>query len=361
MYPLTEGLTYAYNQWYVAGWSDEFSRALLERSILGESLVFYRTQEGLPVALRNQCPHRGFPLAKGRLDGDEVECAYHGLTFDGAGKCVHVPSQSQIPPTFKVQSYPVQERWKWVWIWMGDPALADPALIPDVRWLKAEEPGWRATVGGTLDLKARYMLPHENLLDLSHLTYLHNRNIGSRGVATTKVEFEVTSGRMDLWRHVKSDEFENAPLGRLLGVEGLVDRKMEQQFFPPNLHVTGPAFSSALEGGIDPGRPFGGFRVLHAITPASEHRTHYFWGFCRDFALQDDALDETMRTFLEGVALEDVVASEEIERLLQADGGRSTEISCLADAPGIRGRRMMQELIQKDPPRRPVATRPAAT
>lgn len=352
MYPLkTEGEPFAYNQWYVAAWSHEVSRKLFERQILGESICMYRDEAGKPVALNNMCPHRKYALSKGELEGDTVTCAYHGFSFAASGKCVAIPSQEKIPANFGVRSYPMQERWQWLWIWMGDPALADPSLIPDLKWLKIDEPGWTPTVGGVELTKARYLVLHDNLLDLSHLTHLHNKNIGSRGIAATRVEFEVKPTHLELWRHVKSDEFEHTPLGKLLGVKGLVDRTMEQQFFAPGLHVTGPAFRSAEKGGIDPGRPFGEFRVLHGITPETAYSTHYFWGVSRHFAQDNPQMGDTMRRFLTHVIAEDVEASETIERLLQAQGDQWDEISAVADAPAIRGRRMLQELIDKDPPR----------
>jgi vanillate O-demethylase monooxygenase subunit len=349
MYPLRNSeQPYAFNQWYVAAWSHEIGRELFERKILGQSLVLYRTLAGKPVALENACPHRRFALSKGRLDGDTVECAYHGLTFDCAGKCVRVPQQENIPATFVTRSYPVEERWQWIWIWMGDPALADPAKIPDLSWLKVGEAGWLPFVGDVEHVKARYMLLHENLLDLSHLTFLHARNIGSRGVAQAAVEFEVRGDHLALWRDVKSDEFESQPLGKLLGVKGLVDRKMEQQFFPPNLHITGPAFTSAAQGGVNPGHSFGAFRVFHAVTPETPHTCFYFWGGARDFGVDDPALTETMRGFLRHVIAEDVEASETIEDQIVHGGKLSPEISALSDAPGMRGRRLMQALIDAD-------------
>lgn len=348
MYPLRTEQPYAYNQWYVAAWSHEIGRSLFERKILGQSLVLYRTQAGKPVALENACPHRRFALSKGRLDGDTVECAYHGLTFDCSGKCVRVPQQENIPASFVTRSYPVEERWEWIWIWMGDPALADPAKIPDLSWLKVGEEGWMPFVGDVETVKARYMLLHENLLDLSHLTFLHARNIGSRGVAQAPVEFEVKPTHLALSRDVKSDEFETQKLGQLLGVKGLVDRRMDQQFFPPNLHITGPAFKSAANGGVEPGKSFGAFRVFHAITPETPHTCFYFWGGARDFAVDDPAMSDTIRGFLRHVIAEDVEASETIENLLVNGGTLSQEISALSDAPGMRGRRMMQELIDAE-------------
>lgn len=106
MYPLAEGLFAARNQWYVAAWSKEISRAAMERWILNEPVAFYRTEAGKPVALGERCPHRHFPLGKSRVVGDNVECGYHGITFSPTGSCVSILSQTTVPTGCKVKAYP---------------------------------------------------------------------------------------------------------------------------------------------------------------------------------------------------------------------------------------------------------------
>lgn len=65
----------------------------------------------------------------GRIKGDDVECGYHGLTFDCSGACTRVPGAERIPHVACVRSYPVEERYGLVWVWMGEAAKADPAEI----------------------------------------------------------------------------------------------------------------------------------------------------------------------------------------------------------------------------------------
>ena len=81
------------NCWYVAGWSHDYGRGLTAQTLLSEKIVFYRKADGSPVALENACPHRKLPLSQGKLEGDEVVCGYHGLTFDCTGNCTDSPTQ----------------------------------------------------------------------------------------------------------------------------------------------------------------------------------------------------------------------------------------------------------------------------
>ena len=80
-------MQYIKNCWYVAAWDHELlGDALLQRTICGQSLVFYRRQDGAPVALDNRCCHRHAPLHMGRKEGDCVRCMYHGIRYDATGR-----------------------------------------------------------------------------------------------------------------------------------------------------------------------------------------------------------------------------------------------------------------------------------
>ncbi|HVI62767.1 MAG TPA: Rieske 2Fe-2S domain-containing protein, partial [Bradyrhizobium sp.] len=85
--------TYLRNAWYVAAWSDDLADGqLLSRTILKEPVVLFRKSDGHLAALQDRCPHRFAPLHMGKIiDGDRVQCPYHGLEFDSSGACVLNP------------------------------------------------------------------------------------------------------------------------------------------------------------------------------------------------------------------------------------------------------------------------------
>lgn len=180
-----ERLKYLKNRWYVAAEAADVGRSLLSRWICDEPLVIYRKNDGTPVILEDRCPHRKFALSKGELVGDEVQCGYHGMCFDGTGKCTAIPGQKNIPPQLNVRSYPVEERYGWIWVWMGDPDSANAEIIPDYHRNDAD--GW-APVNGYMKFDAEYILLVDNLLDLTHETYVHQRTIGNQAVAHTPMK-----------------------------------------------------------------------------------------------------------------------------------------------------------------------------
>jgi phenylpropionate dioxygenase-like ring-hydroxylating dioxygenase large terminal subunit len=179
------------NSWYVAAWDREVTRMPLGRLILNEPVVLYRREDGTPVALEDRCCHRQLPLSMGRLEGDELRCGYHGLKFDASGKCVEIPGQSSIPPQARVRAYPLVEKYNWVWIWMGDPERADPAVIP--HWWWAEHRDWAFTRADMVHVRCNYQLISDNVLDVTHLAYVHASSIGASSIT----EFPATVERQE--------------------------------------------------------------------------------------------------------------------------------------------------------------------
>ncbi|MHA1108783.1 MAG: Rieske 2Fe-2S domain-containing protein, partial [Alphaproteobacteria bacterium] len=282
------------NFWYVAAGDQEVQRQnLFRRTILDEPVVFYRTEEGAPVALEDRCCHRHMPLSEGILKGNNIECAYHGLTFDPSGACVRIPSQTTIPPEVKIRNYPVVERYHWIWIWMGDPALADPDLIEDYHW--TDDPDWRAK-GERLDLAGNYLLLVDNLLDLTHLQFIHATTLGTEAIAAAPIKTEREERMVRVTRWIMDSPappfFQRA--GGFLPDQN-IDRWQIIEYTPPafvRLNVGGAiAGTGALQGDLSQGFTM---RNLNAITPETEKTTHYFWAQAHDFKIDDPSVTELL-------------------------------------------------------------------
>ena len=186
------------NEWYVAAFAAELQRSLLKRTVLGQRLVMYRTLAGVPVALDDRCAHRSFPLSSGLLDGDTVICGYHGLRYDAKGDCIEVPSQKVCPKGIGVRAFPLVERGPFVWAWFGD-TPADPSRIPATPWLESGE--WVSSQG-YFHLPGNYVSLHENLLDLTHLSYVHASSFGTPDYAAAPYETNLRDGHFEITRRV---------------------------------------------------------------------------------------------------------------------------------------------------------------
>lgn len=293
------------NAWYVAAWDHEIGRDMPRRIILGEPVLLYRTVEGKPVALEDRCCHRQAPLSMGRLIGDVVKCPYHGLEFDASGACVKIPSQERIPPSARVRAFPVIERNHWIWVWLGDAAKADPALIEDFHWM--DDPGW-GFGGNYLHVDANYLLLVENLLDTTHLPFLHPSTLGTDAFA--KSEFEVTreGDRIQVARWLMDKP--PAPFHKQMGgfPDGMnVDRWQIAHFGPPSfvkLDVgSAPAGAGARQGDRSKGMNMWN---LNAITPETEKTAHYFYAQAYNFKLDQRWISDLVRSQVTKAFLEDM-------------------------------------------------------
>lgn len=331
------------NCWYVAGLSGELTRALSSRRFLGVDVALYRTQAGEPVAVRNRCPHRSFPLAKGRLDGDELMCGYHGMRFDPSGRCVKMPAMPLVPTNAQVRSFPIVERAPLVWIWMGDPDHADPALIPDTSWLAS--PAWKS-VGGAFHMKADYVSMHENLLDQTHFPFLHPGAIGTPEYARSKLDVRQEGDVVIIDRALK-----NSPPPDVYGVPtGLtgkpVDRYSEARFASPGLHV---AFARIVDNHDAGGAPRTyRFNITHAFTPETNGSIHYWWFNSRDSNLDDPGADAYLREASSKAYLEDVDALEWILDVVTRDAEPQFDLNFAPDKPGLLMRRALHDMAARE-------------
>ena len=330
------------NCWYVAAWSNEIERQPLGRLLLNEPVVFFRKQDGAVAALEDRCSHRSFPLHKGRLVGDTLECGYHGMTFDCSGHCVKVPGQAQIPSGADIHVYPIVEQWGMVWIWMGDPAMADPASITDCHWL--DDPDWGAK-GERLHVDCNYQLLTDNLLDMSHLTFVHPNTIGTAAnVDKVQIKNEITENAVTITRWLI--DIEPPPTYARVGFKGNIDRWQILKFDPP-------AFVSLYAGATDTGTgaPEGnrkggvGIRNVNAITPETGKTTHYFWAIAQDRAPHDENATATVFHEIQKTMQEDVAVFHAQQRSLDLKPNAPT-INIKSDAGPLAARRIVDRLLQ---------------
>lgn len=268
---------YLRNAWYVAGWSREFGRDLRAETYLGENIVFYRTEKGMPVALEDACPHRKLPLSKGRLRGDDLECGYHGLTFDCLGRCVAAPTQpDRIPDRARVRSYPVADRYRLLWIWMGDPEQADEDLIFPVA--NYDNPQWGCTDGGTLDIDCNYLWIVDNLLDPSHVAWVHVTSFAGAGTDDEPLKVEKTDTGVLVSRWI-SGKPPSPYYAGLVKFEGNCDRLQHYEMCFPAIGLNKSIYTPEGTGGPDMQVVPETFINIsyNFMTPIDENRTRYVW------------------------------------------------------------------------------------
>ena len=333
------------NAWYVAAWDHEVTRQMRRRILLDEPVVLFRKDDGTPVALEDRCCHRQAQLSMGKLVGNIVQCPYHGLQFDTTGKCVKVPSQDMVPASARVRSYPIVEKNQWVWIWMGDPAKADPALIEDFHWM--DDPAW-ASAGSYLHVEGNYLLIVENLLDTTHLPFLHPNSLGTDAFARSEFDVKREGDRITVTRWLMNEL--PAAFHKQMGdfPDGMkVDRWQVTHFGPPSF-VKLDVGSAPVGAGARQGDRSKGMNMwnLNGITPETEKTTHYFFAQAWNFKLDERWIGDMLRQQIHNIFLEDLAMIQAQQRNM--DLGPSPVISLGQDKAWVAMRNIVDRLIREE-------------
>lgn len=295
------------------------------------------------MALRNRCSHRGYPLSAGTRVGDGIECGYHGFTFDGTGRCVAVPGQSRVPSRADVTAYPTVEVGPFVWAWVGEPV---PEAVPDPgppATGHLGEQGWEFSTG-YVSIAAAYGLIIDNLLDLSHESWVHSTKIGTPEIAqtptTTETDLEHRVVRMS--RHMEG--VTSPPTYAAMGLESPVDRWQDIEFHAPSLYVLHVRVAKA-------GTPVGSSedadsyrsRVVYGVTPCDGASTHYFFAIGRNRDLGDPSVTAATCKRQYDLIAEDAAAVEAVQAMNDAEG-MASEVSVKVDTGALAARRLLHAL-----------------
>lgn len=349
MYPFTTSTGIVRNRWYIAAFANEISRDPIERTLLGLPVALYRRENGDPVAMYGLCPHRYFPLAQGKVRGDALVCGYHGFAFEADGKCSDVPSQGT-GAGFCQPTYPIIEKGPLCWIWMGETDKCDPALIPPYDDFELGAPGWRYSSPNYFHLKGRAQLLVDNLMDLTHLPYVHHHIAGGEAMADPKMREEQRPASYRVVRMGKLPwtGFNALVWGAENAYDGLADFDQLTDFYGPEFIRTGFPIYTAVPGHATVPPELGTLHIMHGITPETETTTHYFGFSTRDFRLDSAELDEFQRASDVKIRQQDAVAIEAVEARLEEGASRQRELLVRADGPAVKVRRMIQAMLDAE-------------
>jgi nitrite reductase/ring-hydroxylating ferredoxin subunit len=327
-------------RWHMAAWSAEVGDQPLARRLAERPVVMFRTAGGSIAALRDRCPHRFAPLSRGTRQGDSLRCGYHGLSFDASGQCVHNPFSAQLPKGAVVETYPVREQDGIVWIWLSNPALMEPVSLPDFGFLRTTPANQQ--IRGYTRLAANYEYGTDNLMDLSHIEFVHKGSFAGQGVifaGTHKVRQEGETLHSDWWMPKVP-----AP-GHTMGLYpagAITDHWLEMRWnAPANMYLQ--------IGATLAGRPKDeGIIVhqIHALCPQTADSTHYFWASTAAVPLTDAPVAAAVK------ALFDKAFDEEDKPTIEAayrniEGGEFWEqkpVFLGVDAGGLRARRVPDQI-----------------
>ncbi len=337
------------NTWYVGCTSDELTEKPLGRQICNEKIVFYRDGEGKVVALEDFCPHRGAPLSLGFIENGKLVCGYHGLKMGSNGKTDSMPKQ-RVQGFPCVRAFPAEERHGYIWVWTGDAALANADEIPQLEW--ADNPAW-GFGGGLFHIQCDYRLMIDNLMDLTHETYVHASSIGQKEIdeaaVTTQVEGDTVVTSRFMENAMAPPFWQTALKAAGLAHDVPIDRWQICRFTPPSHIMIDVGVAHAGHGGRDADEKHRvNAIVVDFITPESDSSMWYFWGFARAFKPGDQELTDRIREGQGKIFAEDLEMLEQQQKNLQFHFPDRKLLKLDIDTGGVRARRMLDRLLKQE-------------
>jgi phenylpropionate dioxygenase-like ring-hydroxylating dioxygenase large terminal subunit len=332
--------------WYVAAWASEIDDGPVARTLLGRPVLMFKDASGKARALLDRCTHRALPLSKGEVVDGIVRCAYHGMEYDGSGRCVRIPSQDFIPDNARVPAFPLKERNGLLWIWTGEAESADPSTIPDLIWLSDQAWGVKGTL---FTVCCNWRLIVDNLMDLTHLTFVHGRTIGNAattiGAETQAERVDDTQVRVTRWMMSAAPPPTYVRAG---GFTGAVDRWQIIHWMLPSVIRIDVGATDAGTGARE-GRRVGGIRMqnINMITPETETTSHYFWAQAHDFSPGNAEITERIFQEIRTTFLEDVGIFEAQQTALE-QGASDLRLDLISDLGGVQVRRLIERALKRE-------------
>jgi vanillate O-demethylase monooxygenase subunit len=333
------------NTWYVAASSAEVQNKPLGRKICGQRIVFFRNTKNEVSALEDFCPHRGAPLSLGFQREDHLVCGYHGLAVDCKGHAAHMTGQNtaQFP---KVKKFPAVERYGFIWVWPGNAEKADESLIPVMHWY--DNPEW-AYGGGMYHINCNYLLMIDNLMDLTHETYVHATSIGQSEIEEVPVKTTFDSHTVCTSRHMQNviapPFWQGALKAQGLPADELVDRWQVCKFSLPTHVMIDVGVAVAGKGGYEAAqKDKAASTVVDFISPEDENSMWYFWGMARQFRANDPEVTAQIKKGQGGIFSEDLEMLERQQsNLVHWPERRLMKLNI--DAGGVHSRRIIEREI----------------
>jgi vanillate O-demethylase monooxygenase subunit len=344
--------TYLRNAWYCAAWSDELGDSgVLGRTMLKDPVVLYREGNGSVTALEDRCPHRFAPLSMGKvLDGNRIQCPYHGLEFNRTGACVLNPhGNKHIPARAKVKSYPAIEKHKAIWVWMGDQP-ADESKVPDFSVMD-NVPELHTTKRDSIMIKANVELIIDNLLDLSHTSFLHEGILGNAETVESDIDVKLDGDDVVVSRYAKSAK--PPGMNKLMwpDVPDKVDKFTEMRWMAPS---TLRLISGVCPLGENNKMNGSGYHAIHLLTPETDRTTHYFFTAVR-FGVFSKG-DELNRQIQEKIAAtrrfafeeQDAPVIEAQQRIIDNSQTVVDPLTLAIDVGPVRYKQVLKKLIEAE-------------
>lgn len=322
--PTSEEVSLALRRcWQPVARLQDLERGPQRAVLLGEALAVFLTESGEPAVVADRCAHRGASLSMGKVEGESIQCPYHGWEWAGDdGTCTRIPSlsdQRQIPSRARIPAYPARAHLGLVWTVLEEP-LSDLPIPP---WFDAEE--WTWGHGTPFELPVAFGLMIENFRDVAHFAFVHQATLGAMPQVIEPLEPDRRGLEVTLRRKMEFGDDAEAVWGPV--------REM-------GYHVIAPNFTSAQLFTEEGERC-----VLHAARAISATESAHYWieGGLENFdeGRLEQAIAYDGRIYREDVAITSAIEPRELPLDPNADA------NALADRFTLAYRQAFSEFVHR--------------
>jgi vanillate O-demethylase monooxygenase subunit len=294
------------------------------------------------VALSDTCPHRFAPLHLGKVEGDIIACPYHGLQFGPDGKCVLNP-HGPVPAAAVLRVYPITQRYGLLWVWMGAGAAAFEKLpvLPEFSM-----PGL-AWIHGKIGVGANYQLVIDNLMDLTHVEFLHPM-MGTPG-SSYRVKYEAKADGDTISSISLLENEPTTGLIRMLWPTAPDHAKFRtvMTLRPPSNLMLGMGVTT-VDGDLED--PVLRMPTAHILTPVTATSTRYFWAAARNVLTENEEFSGMLKAGAEAAFQhedEPMVAAIQARMAMPA-AKNIKQVLLRSDAGAVQARRILERLIEAE-------------
>ena len=289
--------------WHPVMYADDLVNEPAAVVLLGEQLVLARLGDEVRC-FSDLCVHRGTPLSIGRIEGDQLRCAYHGWTYGPDGACTSIPSRfgARIPRRARLDSYRVVEHHGLIWVALEDPVFQLP------EFPEADQERFRIVKAPAYDWETSSHRRIENYVDVSHFAWVHDGVLGDHNRPEVN-EYAVARYGGEI-RYVYEGQEESTDIGKNEGLadadDSFVSELRYRIFMPGTVLIQQPLPNDHS------------YALFFGTCPIGPKRTRNFTFLARDYDLDDpEAGDERMLEYNELVVNQDrpVVIAQRPEEL----------------------------------------------
>ena len=312
--------------WYPVAFCHEVTAQPFAARLLDERVVLYRLSDGTLAAAKDICFHRGAPMSLGRVEGDQIVCAYHGLRYDASGRCVCIPAHPKgaISPRLRLHTFPVRELYGLIWVRLieGPLSQAEPyaGMLP--QW---SDPDYLKVLPPSVPMNAASGRQIEGFLDVSHFSFVHTSSFGEADNAEVP-DYPITKTAQGFVADYISSVSNYSHGLKHLNPPGFLWHRRFEVYYP---------FAAKLTVFFPED---GQLHILNCASPVSARKLRLFVPICRNFdkdAPIQETLDFNLQVFTEDQAIVEQQYPEDLPLDLHTEAHFPADRSSISYRKGL--------------------------